>query len=135
MSLLLSKATEKDLANLQKIAEKGDDLIEMRNKQGILLAVGTSIKALNEEKSKEGQPLYRVDIKKVLDYDHVKEIITYDIQLDIYQGKKEIEFNNPKTQDFFNKQETYWLFCAKKWYNSSSNLLKDSDCIINRLKY
>jgi hypothetical protein len=132
MSLLLSKATEKDLANLQKIAERDDELIEMRDKYGMLMAVGTSIKALTELKNKEGKPLYKVDSFKRLNYDYVEEIITYDIQLDIYSGKKDL---NHKFQDKFDKQESYWLFIAKKWFNISSNLLKGSDVIINKLKY
>jgi len=132
MSLLLSKATEKDLANLQKIADRDDELIEMRDKHGLLLAVSTSIKALTELKNKDGKPLYKVESIKKLNYDHVEEIITYDIQLDIYSGKKEI---NHKFQDKFDKQESYWLFMAKKWFNTPTNVLKGSDVIINKLKY
>jgi hypothetical protein len=132
MSLLLSKATEKDLANLQKIAERDDELIEMRDKHGLLLAVATSIKALTELKNKEEKPLYKIESIKKLNYDHVEEIITYDIQLDIYNGKKQIDH---RFQEKFDKQESYWLFMAKKWFNTSTNVLKGSDVIINKLKY
>lgn len=132
MSIYLSKATEKDLANLQKIADREDELIEMRDKHGLLLAVATSIKALTELKNKEGKPLYKVESIKKLNYDHVEEIITYDIQLDIYSGKKDI---NHKFKEKFDKQESYWLFMAKKWFNTSTNVLKGSDVIINKLKY
>ena len=127
--LLLSKTTQRDLANLQKIADRDDELIEMRDKHGLLLAVSTSIKALTELKNKDGKPLYKVESIKKLNYDHIEEIITYDIQLDIYSGKKDI---NHKFQD---KQESYWLFMAKKWFNTPSNVLKGSDVIINKLKY
>lgn len=130
--LLLSKTTQRDLANLQKIADRDDELIEMRDKHGLLLAVATSINALTELKNKEGKPLYKVESIKKLNYDHVEEFITYDIQLDIYSGKKEI---NHKFQDKFDKQESYWLFMAKKWFNTSTNVLKGSDVIINKLKY
>jgi hypothetical protein len=130
--LLLSKANQRDLANLQKIADREDELIEMRDKHGLLLAVATSIKALTELKNKDGKPLYKVESIKKLNYDHIEEIITYDIQLDIYSGKKEI---NHKFQDKFDKQESYWLFMAKKWFNTSTNVLKGSDVIINKLKY
>ena len=130
--LLLSKATQRDLANLQKIADRDDELIEMRDKHGLLLAVATSIKALTELKNKEGKPLYKVESIKKLNYDHVEEIITYDIQLDIYSGKKQIDH---RFQDKFDKQESYWLFMAKKWFNTSTNVLKGSDVIINKLKY
>ena len=130
--LLLSKTNQKDLANLQKIADRDDELIEMRNKNGLLLAIGTSIKALIELKNKEGKSLYKVESFKKLNYDHLEEFTTYDIQLDIYRGKKEI---NHKFQDRFDKQENYWLFMAKKWFNTSTNVLKGSDVIINKLKY
>lgn len=130
--LLLSKTNQRDLANLQKIADRDDELIEMRDKHGLLLAVATSIKALTELKNKEGKPLYKVESIKKLNYDHVEEIITYDIQLDIYSGKKDI---NHKFKEKFDKQESYWLFMAKKWFNTSTNVLKGSDVIINKLKY
>ena len=130
--LLLSKATQRDLANLQKIADRDDELIEMRDKHGLLLAVATSIKALTELKNKEGKPLYKIESIKKLNYDHVEEIITYDIQLDIYNGKKQIDH---RFQEKFDKQESYWLFMAKKWFNTSTNVLKGSDVIINKLKY
>lgn len=130
--LLLSKTNQRDLANLQKIADREDELIEMRDKHGLLLAVATSIKALTELKNKEGKPLYKVESIKKLNYDHVEEIITYDIQLDIYSGKKQIDH---RFQEKFDKQESYWLFMAKKWFNTSTNVLKGSDVIINKLKY
>ena len=130
--LLLSKATKESLANLQKIADREDELIEMRDKHGLLLAVSTSIKALTELKNKEGKPLYKVESFKRLNYDHLEEIITYDIQLDIYSGKKKI---NHRFQEKFEKQESYWLFMVKKWFNTPSNVLKGSDVIINKLKY
>jgi hypothetical protein len=132
--LLLSKTTEKELATLQKIADKNNALIEMRDKYGILLAIGTSINALTEIKNKEGKPLYKVESIKKLNYDQVVDQITFDIQLDIYKGKKELKFKNPKTQDFFNKQEVYWDFMVNRWNNTSSNLLLGSDCIINKIK-
>ena len=130
--LLLSKTNQKDLANLQKIADRDDELIEMRDKHGLLLAVATSIKALTELKNKECNPLYMVESIKKSKYEKGEEFITYAIQLDIYSGKKEI---NHKFQDKFDKQESYWLFMAKKWFNTSTNVLKGSDVIINKLKY
>ena len=135
MSIYLSKTTEKELATLQKIADKNNALIEMRDKYGILLAIGTSINALSEIKNKEGKPLYKVESIKRLNYDHTEEFVIYDIQLDIYRGKKDNKFKNPKTQDFFNKQEIYWKHIIDRWNNTSSNLLLGTDCIINKLKY
>ena len=132
--LLLSKTTEKELATLQKIADKNNALIEMRDKYGILLAIGTSINALTEIKNKEGKPLYKVESIKRLNYDHKEEFVIYDIQLDIYKGKKDNKFKNPKTQNFFEKQENYWNSIVNKWNNITSNLLLGTDCIINKIK-
>lgn len=130
--LLLSKTNERELANLQKIADREDELIEMRDKFGLLIAVGTSIKSLTEIKDAGGKPLYKVESVKHLSYDHVYEHIFYDIQLDIYRGKKIIEH---KHQDKYNKQESYWFFMVKKWFNTPSNVLKGSDVIVNKLNY
>lgn len=132
--MLLSKSTKESLAHLQKIADKNNELIEMRDKYGILLAIATSINALTELKNKERKPLYKVESIKKLNWDHVEEIITWDIQLSIYRGKKELKFSNPKTQEFFDKQEHYWLNLANKWFNDS-NVYRGSDCIINKLKH
>jgi len=131
--LLLSKATQEQLNELHELAQKENLLIEMRNKQGILLLVSTGLKSLTEEKDKKGQPLYRVESFKKLNYDTLEEIITYDVKLSIYEGYVEKEIN-PKYQDFYNKQESYWLYQAKNWDRAKFNILKDSDVIINRLK-
>lgn len=129
--LLLSKTNQKDLANLQKIANRDDELIEMRDKFGMLLAVGTSIKALTEVKDVNNKPLYRVDCEKILNYDHLYEKINWDIQLGIYRGKRQMIH---KFQEKFDKQESYWFFMVKKWFNTPSNVLKGADCIINQIK-
>lgn len=133
MSIYLSKATEKDLANLQKIADREDELIEMRDRYGILLAVSTGLKSLTEEKDKNGKPLYRVESKKILDYDHQKEIILYDVQLDIYKGKKPIMYSNQRTQQFFDKQEQFWFERVEKFIKNPWVLI-GSDVIVNRVK-
>lgn len=99
MSIYISKATKNQLEQLHNETINEKLFIEMRDKNGILLAVSTGLKSLTEEKDKNGKPLYRVETKKVLDYDHVKEVILYDIQLDFYKGKKKfailiLEFNS-----------------------------------------
>ena len=132
MSILLSKAQKWQLQQLQDQAEEKGLFIEMRDKYGILLAVSTGLKSLTEEKDKNGKPLYRVDSKKVLDYDHVKEIVLYNIQLDIYEGKKSMSYQNPKTQQFFDKQEQFWADQVSK-FNKYGSVLFGSDIIVNRV--
>lgn len=139
MPLLLSQATPRLLAELERKANEQESFIEMRNKYGILLAVATGIRSLTEELDKNGKPLFKVESKKELDYDHINETVTYDIVLDVYQGmnKERFEnpFQNPQTQKLFEKQEKYWFSCYKRWKGTKSNVLLGSDVIINRLKY
>ena len=133
--MLLSKMSYSNLMSLQALADKENKLIEMRDKVGILLAVGTSIKALNEEKTKEGKFIYRVDSHTSLNYHTLNEIITYDIQLNLYEGKKINSYKNEKTQIFFNKQEEYWYLMFRRWQNNhQNNILLGIDYIINKIK-
>ena len=133
MSIYISKATKNQLEQLHNEAVNEKLFIEMRDKNGILLAVSTGLKSLTEEKDKNGKPLYRVETKKVLDYDHVKEIILYDIQLDFYKGKKEIRYSNPRVQQFFDKQEQFWFERVEKFIKNPW-IFVGSDIIVNRVK-
>lgn len=133
MSIYISKATKNQLEQLHNEAINEKLFIEMRDKNGILLAVSTGLKSLTEEKDKNGKPLYRVETKKVLDYDHVKEIILYNIQLDFYKGKKEIRYSNPRVQQFFDKQEQFWFERVEKFIKNPWIFI-GSDIIVNRVK-
>ncbi len=133
MSIYISRATKNQLEQLHNEAVNEKLFIEMRDKNGILLAVSTGLKSLTEEKDKNGKPLYRVETKKVLDYDHVKEVILYDIQLDFYKGKKEIRYSNPRVQQFFDKQEQFWFERVEKFIKNPWIFI-GSDIIVNRVK-
>lgn len=133
MSIYLSKANKAQLQQLHNQVVEENLFIEMRDKNGILLAVSTGLKSLTEEKDKNGKPLYRVESKKVLDYDHQKEIILYDVQLDIYKGKKPITYSNQRTQQFFDKQEQFWFERVEKFIKNPWVLI-GSDVIVNRIK-
>ena len=133
MSIYISKATKNQLEQLHNEAINEKLFIEMRDKNGILLAVSTGLKSLTEEKDKNGKPLYRVETKKVLDYDHIKEVILYDIQLDFYKGKKEIRYSNPRVQQFFDKQEQFWFERVEKFIKNPWIFI-GSDIIVNRVK-
>ena len=133
MSIYISKATKNQLQQFHNEAINEKLFIEMRDKNGILLAVSTGLKSLTEEKDKNGKPLYRVETKKVLDYDHVKEVILYDIQLDFYKGKKEIRYSNPRVQQFFDKQEQFWFERVEKFIKNTWIFI-GSDIIVNRVK-
>ena len=133
MSIYISKATKNQLEQLHNEAINEKLFIEMRDKNGILLAVSTGLKSLTEEKDKNGKPLYRVETKKVLDYNHVKEVILYNIQLDFYKGKKEIRYSNPRVQQFFDKQEQFWFERVEKFIKNPWIFI-GSDIIVNRVK-
>ena len=133
MSIYISKATKNQLEQLHNEAINEKLFIEMRDKNGILLAVSTGLKSLTEEKDKNGKPLYRVETKKVLDYNHVKEVILYNIQLDFYKGKKEIRYSNPRVQQFFDKQEQFWFERVEKFIKNPW-IFEGSDIIVNRVK-
>lgn len=133
MSIYISKATKNQLEQLHNEAINEKLFIEMRDKNGILLAVSTGLKSLTEEKDKNGKPLYRVETKKVLDYNHVKEVILYNIQLDFYKGKKEIRYSNPRVQQFFDKQEQFWFERVEKFIKNPC-IFEGSDIIVNRVK-
>ena len=133
MSIYLSKTNKTQLQQLHNQVVEENLFIEMRDKNGILLAVSTGLKSLTEEKDKNGKPLYRVESKKVLDYDHQKEIILYDVQLDIYKGKKPIMYSNQRTQQFFDKQEQFWFERVEKFIKNPWVLI-GSDVIVNRVK-
>ena len=133
MSIYLSKTNKTQLQQLHNQVVEENLFIEMRDKNGILLAVSTGLKSLTEEKDKNGKPLYRVESKKVLDYDYQKEIILYDIQLDIYKGKKPIMYSNQRTQQFFDKQEQFWFERVEKFIKKPCVLI-GSDVIVNRVK-
>lgn len=133
MSIYLSKANKTQLQQFHNQVVEENLFIEMRDKNGILLAVSTGLKSLTEEKDKNGKPLYRVESKKVLDYDHQKEIILYDVQLDIYKGKKPIMYSNQRTQQFFDKQEQFWFERVEKFIKNPWVLI-GSDVIVNRVK-
>lgn len=133
MSIYLSKTNKTQLQQLHNQVIEENLFIEMRDKNGILLAVSTGLKSLTEEKDKNGRPLYRVESKKILDYDHQKEIILYDVQLDIYKGKKPIMYSNQRTQQFFDKQEQFWFERVEKFIKNPWVLI-GSDVIVNRVK-
>lgn len=133
MPIYLSKTNKTQLQQLHNQVVEENLFIEMRDKNGILLAVSTGLKSLTEEKDKNGKPLYRVESKKVLDYDYQKEIILYDVQLDIYKGKKPIMYSNQRTQQFFDKQEQFWFERVEKFIKNPW-IFTGSDIIVNRVK-
>ena len=133
MSIYISKATKNQLEQLHNEAINEKLFIEMRDKNGILLAVSTGLKSLTEEKDKNGKPLNREKTKKVIDYNHVKEVILYDIQLDLKKNKKEIHYSNPRVQQFFDKQEQFWFERVEKFIKNTWIFI-GSDIIVNRVK-
>ena len=53
MPLKLSEATKEKIEALERRASNSNQLIEMRNKYGLLLAVGTTVSAFHENEGQE----------------------------------------------------------------------------------
>jgi len=122
------ESNPKKIEALENYCKRNDKLLALRDKNQRILAVGLSIKALQESKSKEGFPHYNVIYKyipvtKTLGDKHVSEskyqelkannfmeaYPIYDVFICVYEGM----INHEKVQD--NKREEYW-FKAYNWY-------------------
>jgi len=116
MKVHLSKCKEKGLEALEIYCNKNDKLIEMRNKNNRLIAVGLSIKSFQNLKANNGFNLYnsikilspiyneaRSEQQRLDNY--CKEIVLYDTILSSYEGK--IIHKNDK----YNETEEYWFKC------------------------
>lgn len=106
MAIKLSEASYKDIMSLEKLASEGN-LLEMRNKYGVLLSVGKSVKDFHSLKDKRGNMMYSVIKTEVLEYDKIVTKVHHDILLDVYSEKR-IIVSNPKLQKAIENSEEYW---------------------------
>ena len=134
--LLLSKASKNSLRALEELAESQGSLLEMRDKNDILLAVGTSIASFNTLKDKKGRPLYIVLYKSIINEKTMmpEEKVVYDVKLDLYQGMKQHVFSSTLMQTVYDNAEKYWNSCFAKWNLSNSVLKEYPDVVVNRIR-
>lgn len=127
MKVWLDKCGKDQLDALQKFADKNKKLLCMRDKAGKLLAVGCSIEALQESKSKRGfkhyqvikelRPIYlskaelsetykdQTKVEKIINDNFQVEHTIYKISIEIYEGRK------IDPDPLFMKNENYWYKC------------------------
>ena len=134
MVVKLSEATPESLKALDKLALETGKLIEMRNRFGLLLSVGTTISAFQDCRDKKGNYLFSVEKKFV--YPSETEIVektVHDVYLGLYSPRY-TKTDNPTFQKVLNNSEKYWEDLYKRWESSDSVLKECPAIIINRLK-
>ena len=109
-----------------------DKVLEMRSKFGMLLALGTSVKALTEVKDRNGKSLYYAEIKKKLDYDIEHEYVTHDIIIKVYEPKTFNHVLNEKASKGLNNAENYWKKHYENYLKSNSIYKGFPDMILDK---
>lgn len=138
MELLLSKCDKKHIESITNYASKNNKVLALRDTQGKILAIGLSISALQTAESKSGFKYYQVKTKKrplycshndvneiIIDNNMCAEIITYDVVIQIYEGKRLKRkdqdgnlYDIPKDQQ---KAEEYWYKCYIRYLNNKDS--------------
>lgn len=132
--MLLSQCSEQDLNGLEKKAENLNAFIEMRAKNGILLAVGTSIKCFHNLKDKKNKPLFNVTYINRINPEslEMERKAIYDVILDVYSRKNIVQYKT-ELQPIQEQQENYWEQCHNRWQYSLSILKECPDVLINKI--
>jgi hypothetical protein len=106
-------------------------ILEIRNKFGMLMGLGTSIKSFQDLKDKKGNNLYDVQRKRELRYDHINEWVTQDAVIREYQPK---EFHylekNPKMKQACENSEKFWAENLEAYKKSNSGAKDLPDMLI-----
>jgi hypothetical protein len=132
--MYLSQATEEQLNALDSKAHTEGKLLEIRNKFGLLLGVGTSLSAFHGMKDKKGNPCFNVIKNKFYDEKgELKEKVIYDVSLDIYEPRT-FKSVNEKIQQSIEFSEKYWASRKEVWDNTDSILKECPGVLINRLR-
>ena len=137
MPLKLSEATKEKIEALDRRANNSNQLIEMRNKYGLLLAIGTTVSAFQEMRDKKGERLYHFQVHEGWKeskggYNYFK-YTSSDVILDIYSAK-ENKSPNEAFQAVLDKNEKFWKMKKEKWDKSTSVLKECPGVLINKIK-
>jgi len=103
--------------------ETKNTILEMRNKYGMLLGLGTSIKAFQELKTKKGDFVYVAEEKSVVNYDTTTSWIHQDAIIQPYQ-KKELFNVKEEFIKAFKNSEDFWAKNLEN-YNKSNSIKKE----------
>jgi hypothetical protein len=104
-------------------------ILEMRNKFGMLLGIGTSIKAFQDLKSKKGEYLYSTETKSVVKYDQIVSWIHQDAIIKPYKPQIFFQVKEEHLKAFQNS-ENYWKENLEKFEKSNSIKKECPDILI-----
>lgn len=116
------------------LATKGE-VLELRNKFGMLIALGTSIKAFQDLKDRNGTRMYNVEKKQRLDYDTMNEWVHQDCIISTYQPKTSFSTTNEKVLKVMRNSEDYWANIYKNFSQSNSSKKDYPDLILNKIDW
>jgi hypothetical protein len=104
-------------------------ILEMRNKFGMLLGIGTSIKAFQDLKSKKGEYLYSTETKSVVKYDQIVSWIHQDTIIKPYSPQTFFQVKEEHLKAFQNS-ENFWKENLEKFEKSNSIKKECPDILI-----
>lgn len=104
-------------------------ILEMRNKFGMLLGIGTSIKAFQDLKSKKGEYLYSTETKSVVKYDQIVSWIHQDAIIKPYKPQTFFQVKEEHLKAFQNS-ENFWKENLEKFEKSNSIKKECPDILI-----
>jgi hypothetical protein len=104
-------------------------ILEMRNKFGMLLGIGTSIKAFQDLKSKKGEYLYSTETKSVVKYDQIVSWIHQDAIIKPYKPQIFFQVKEEHLKAFQNS-ENFWKENLEKFEKSNSIKKECPDILI-----
>lgn len=109
-------------------------ILELRNKFGMLIALGTSIHAFQDLKDRNGNRMYNVEKRSKLNYDTLNEWVHQDCVISTYKPKTSFGTSNEKVLKVMENSEIYWARIYQEYLNSSSPK-KDYPLVLNRVDW
>lgn len=116
------------------LATKGE-ILELRNKFGMLIALGTSLKAFQDLKDRNGTRMYNVEMRSKLNYDTLNEWVHQDCVISTYKPRTNFGTSNEKVLKVMENSETYWNRIYNEYLNSSSPKKDYPNLILNRVDW
>ena len=115
-------------------ATKGQ-VLELRNKFGMLIALGTSLTAFHDIKDRNGTKMYNVEYKQKLNYDTMNTWVHQDCVISTYKPRTSFSTTNEKVLKVMQNSETYWARIYQDYLNSSSPKKDYPNLILNRVDW
>lgn len=115
-------------------ATKGQ-ILEMRNKFGMLISLGTSLKAFQDIKDRNGTKMYSVEHRSKLNYDTLNTWVHQDCIISNYVPKSSFSTSNEKILKVMMNSEEYWKKIYIQYMNSDKIQKDYPDLILNRVDW